>query len=374
MDPSPLCAVIAVLALVPGLLTLWNLAVFRPPPAAGVAAGPISLIVPARDEAANVVACLDAALLAAGSGDEIVVVDDGSTDGTSALIAQVAVRDGRVRRLVPPSLPDGWSGKVHACLRGAEATTHQTLVFIDADVRLAPGSLARLAAELRRDGAGLASGFPRERAETFGEILLVPLIHVLLLGYLPLWLSRQRGDTALAAGCGQLMVADRDAYFRVGGHGAVRRTWHDGVALPRAFRAAGEVTALFDATSVATCRMYDGFGASWRGFSKNATEGLAKPGALPVWTVLLLGGHVIAPALAVAVLCGVALPNAGLLVGAVAVLVAARIAVAAKFRQPAAAVLLWPAGVVVTVVLQWRALLRPSGRAAVWRGRVQTAP
>ncbi len=374
MDASPLCAAIAVLALVPGLLTLWNLALFRPPPATSAATGPVSLIVPARDEAANIVACLHAALLAAGPGDEIVVVDDGSTDGTSALIAQVAAADARVRRIVPPGLPDGWSGKVHACLRGAEATRHDILVFIDADVRLAPGSLARLAAGLRRDRAGLTSGFPRERAETLGEILLVPLIHVLLLGYLPLWLSRRRGEAALGAGCGQLMVADRGAYFRIGGHGAVRRTWHDGVTLPRAFRAAGEVTTLFDATSVATCRMYEGFGASWRGFSKNATEGLAKPGALPVWTVLLLGGHVLAPALAIAILCGANIPRAGLLLAAVAVLIAARIAVAVRFRQPALAVVLWPVGVAVTVALQWRALLRPSGRAAVWRGRVQTAP
>ena len=367
------CLLVAALAIFPGLLTLWNLMLFHPPPMA-TGSGPVSLVIPARDEAANIVGCLDAARAAAGPRDEIVVVDDGSTDGTGVLVEAVAAADARVRRVVPPRLPDGWSGKTHACLRGAEATTHAVVVFIDADVRLAPGSLARFAAALRADRAALTSGFPRERAETVGEMLLVPIIHVLLLGYLPLWLARRRCDPGLGAGCGQLMVADRAAYFAVGGHGAVRRTWHDGVTLPRAFRAAGQVTTLFDATEFATCRMYDGFGPAWRGFGKNATEGLAKPAALPVWTVLLLGGHVIAPALAVAVLAGGDLPFwRWLLLGGVLQLIA-RVQVAERFRQPALSVLLWPAGVVTTLALQWRALLRPSDHATTWRGRVQTAP
>ena len=370
---SVACLLVAALAIAPGLLTLWNLMLFREPPANDEGEA-VSLVIPARDEAANIVACLDAARAAAGPADEVVVVDDGSTDGTGALVDAVSAGDARVRRVVPPTLPDGWSGKAHACLRGAEATSNPVVAFIDADVRLAPGSLARFAAALRTDGAALASGFPRERAETLGEILLVPLIHVLLLGYLPLWLAERRGDPALGAGCGQLMVADRAAYFAMGGHGAVRRTWHDGVTLPRAFRAAGRVTTLFDATELATCRMYDGFGAAWRGFGKNATEGLAKPGALPVWTVLLLGGHVVAPLLAVAVVAGVALPHSRLLMTAGVVQLVARIVIAERFRQPALSVALWPAGIVATLALQWRALLRPRAQAATWRGRVQTAP
>ena len=125
---------------------------------------------------------------------------------------------------------------------------------------------------------------------------------------------------------------------------------------------------------LATCRMYEGFGASWRGFSKNATEGLAKPGALPVWTVLLLGGHVIAPILAVAVVAGASLPYPRLLILGGMLQATARILIAARFRQPAWSVPLWPAGIVATLILQWRALLRPRARAATWRGRVQTSP
>lgn len=355
----------AALALLPAVLTLWNLRLFRPPPRAVPPGLAVSVVVPARDEEANIGACLAAILASAGVALEVIVVDDHSTDRTPAIIDAAAAIDPRVRRVVPPALPPGWSGKPHACLHGATSASHAILLFIDADVRLAPDAVARLAAGLRADGLALASAFPRERAETFGEILLVPLIHVLLLGYLPFALMRRSLRPGLGAGCGQVMLADAAAYRAVGGHGAVRRSWHDGLTLPRAFRAQGYMTGVFDGTGIAACRMYEGFAATWRGFSKNAREGLAKPVALPVWTVLLGGGFVAAPLLAV-------LAPSPPSTGAVLLLLAARIAVAARFRQPWLSVPLTPLAMAATLLLQWRALLRGDARAHIWRGRIQT--
>jgi hypothetical protein len=164
------------------------------------------------------------------------------------------------------------------------------------------------------------------------------------------------------------MLADARAYRAIGGHGAVRRTWHDGVTLPRAFRAGGQMTGVFDGCRIASCRMYEGFEAAWRGFSKNAREGLAKPGALPVWTVLLGGGFVLAPALAL-----VLAPAApGLLSVAVGALAGARLLVAVKFRQGLLPALLTPVAILVMLMLQWRALLRRGRGTQVWRGRAQT--
>jgi hypothetical protein len=288
------------------------------------------------------------------------VVDDHSTDATPAIIAAHAAQDPRVRLVTPPPLPPGWAGKPHACLAGARAATRGILLFIDADVRLAPGAVTRFAAEPARQRVALASGFPRERTGSFGEALLVPLIHVLLLGYLPFALMRTRREAGFGAGCGQIMVA---------GHGAVRRTWHDGVTFPRAFRARGHMTGLFDATLDAECRMYAGLPATWRGFAKNAREGLAKPAALPVWTVLLGGGWVL-PWLLLAVPAG-AFATAFLWSG-LAVSMAARVAVAWRARQSPWSVALTPFGIAAMLLLQWAALVGAAGRTESWRGRIQT--
>jgi hypothetical protein len=355
--------VLALLALLPAALTLANLRLYRPPPSG--AAEPVSAIVPARDEQANIGACLQALRANAGCA-EIVVVDDHSTDATAAIIAAHAAQDARVRRIVPPPLPPGWSGKPHACAAGAAAARHPVLLFIDADVRLAPDAVARLACGLRTERLALASAFPRELCRSLGETLLVPLIHVLLLGYLPFWMMRRSAAPGFAAGCGQVFVADAAAYRRIGGHGAVRRTWHDGVTLPRAFRAHGLMTGLFDGSDLARCRMYAGLAATWRGFSKNAREGLAKPAALPVWTLLLAGGFVLAP-------CAALLTGAPVLVAAVLLLAVARVVLGWRVGHSAPAMLLTPAGVLLMLVLQWRALLRRPGRPERWRGRVQTA-
>jgi cellulose synthase/poly-beta-1,6-N-acetylglucosamine synthase-like glycosyltransferase len=359
------CVAVAGLALLPAIMTLLNLAEFRPPPPARGKGLGVSIVIPARDEAENIGACLDALRSSVGCELEIIVVDDFSRDCTPALVAARSAADPRVRCVVPPKLPPGWSGKPHACLAGAREARHGILLFIDADVRLAPDAAARLAAGLRERNLALASAFPREMTGSFGETLLVPLVHVLLLGYLPMALMRRSAAQCLGAGCGQIMVADAAAYWAVGGHGAVRRSWHDGVTLPRAFRARRRMTGIFDATDLATCRMYQGFGSSWDGFSKNAREALATPGSLPVWTVLLGGAYVAAPLLAVAT----ARP---LLIGCVGLLLVARLAVALRFRQNLVSVAATPLGVAAMLVLQWRALLRPSGRTQNWRGRTQT--
>jgi hypothetical protein len=129
-----------------------------------------------------------------------------------------------------------------------------------------------MVAFLEASGAALASGVPCQLTHTLGEHLIVPLIHFFLGGLLPFHRMRASTHPAYGTGCGQLFIARREAYEAAGGHAAIRTTLHDGLQLPRAFRAAGYMTDLFDATPVATCRMYTGFSEVWHGFAKNATE------------------------------------------------------------------------------------------------------
>ena len=352
------------LAAGPCVLGLWNLTLYkRPAPASGRPA--VSVLIPARNEEANIAAACAAVLASSGVEVELVVLDDASTDQTPAILA--AIHDPRLRVASAPALPPGWSGKQHACQVLGGLASHELMVWVDADVRLAPDALARMAGFMQCHAVGLGSGFPRQVTITWAEQLLLPLIHFLLLGFLPLWVMQRRPDVGLGAGCGQVFIARRAAYEQAGGHAAIKASLHDGLMLPRALRRAGEMTGLFDASGFATCRMYANAAEVWEGLCKNATEGMAKPRALPVWTVILAGGQVL-PAVLMIV--------APSLVAALALVasIGFRLVLAARFRQPWIAALLHPVGVLAVLVVQWASLVRAQrGRPATWRGRAYTA-
>ena len=363
------------LALFPAVVTAVNLAFFRVPPPNRPAPPPkVSLLIPARDEEENIGDALRAALASEGVELEVVVLDDGSTDRTAGIVAAYMRDDAQLRLVAAPPLPRGWCGKQHACHVLAGHARHPLLVFADADVRLASDALMRIAGLLEHEGLDLASGFPEQQTGTLAEALIVPLIHVLLLGYLPIWLARRSRHPAFAAGCGQLMAVRGDAYRRAGGHAAIRNSRHDGLTLPCAFRRAGCATDLFDAANLARCRMYRGGREVWRGFAKNATEGMATPLALPVWTVLLGGGQVLPFIVLVAALAAGAWPAVAASAFAGACVYATRVALALRFRQSWLGALLHPLGIALLLALQWSALVAElRGRPAVWRGRAYSS-
>jgi hypothetical protein len=354
-----------VCALIPALLFLRNLRLFAPPPAGGSRPS-VSVLIPARNEERSIRESVSAALKSEEVDLEVVVLDDHSEDRTAEIVLEMARNDPRVRLATAPPLPGGWCGKQHACSVLARLALHPYLVFVDADVRLAPDGLARSIAFLERSGAGLVSGFPRQETVTFLERLLLPLIHFVLLGFLPMERMRRSLHPSYGAGCGQLFVARREDYDRVGGHAAIRASLHDGIALPRAFRQAGIATDLFDATDVAVCRMYTNAGEVWRGLAKNATEGVAAPGKIVPVTLLLLAGQVL-PFLLLFHTGWLAIP----VVLAVLAAWLPRFLAVRRFRQPADGALLHPLGILVFLAIQWYALGRQLlGRPAGWKGRV----
>jgi hypothetical protein len=357
---------------VPTLVFRRNLVLYVPPPALPKSSRPaVSILIPARDEEASIGDAVAAALASTGAEIEVIVLDDHSTDGTAAVVRAAAARDPRVRLETAPPLPPGWNGKQHACAALAALARHPLLLFVDADVRLEPEGAARAAAFLAAAGADLASGVPRQETVTLLERLLIPLIHFVLLGFLPLARMRRSRHPAYGAGCGQLFLARREAYERAGGHAAIRGSLHDGVALPRAFRQAGLATDLFDATDIASCRMYRGVGEVWRGLAKNATEGLAAPRTIVPATVLLLAGQVMPPVLLVLAVCGT-VPAAVFVPAAVGSAAAwlPRLAAVRRFRQPLDGALLHPLAIVIFLGVQWTALgLRLLGRPSAWKGR-----
>lgn len=367
------------LASVPAILTARNLRRFTRAPHDGQASEPVSVLIPARDEAGSIERTCRAILASEGVTLELVVLDDASQDETAAIVSRLAQEDARVRVVPGRPLPSGWCGKQHACSQLATLARYDTLLFLDADVTLKPDAIRRAVGFLNTSGVALASGFPRQLTGTPVEWLLLPLIQYVLLGFLPLGMSRRSLSPGLAAGCGQLFLSKRSDYETAGGHAAIRESLHDGIKLPRAYRRAGLSTDLFDASDIAECRMYTRGVDVLQGLSKNATEGMATPQAVVPATILLAGGQVLPSLLLAAALTTHSVSSTfspmtvAALTGAVVFSVLTRMVEAVRFRAPFSSSFAHPLAILVFLGIQWFGLFRRVvGMKATWKGRSLT--
>ncbi|SDZ07057.1 Glycosyltransferase like family 2 [Micromonospora pattaloongensis] len=263
---------------------------------------PVSVLLPLRDEADRLAPGLRSLLAQRGlSRMELVVLDDGSTDGTAALVRALAGDDPRLRLLTGVAPPPGWLGKPHAChqLAAAADPASTVLVFVDADVVLAPHAVAGAVAALRAARAQLLCPYPRIVAGSPGERLVQPLLQWSWLTFLPLRAMERSPRPSLAAAGGQFLVLDRAGYARAGGHAAVRDRVLEDIELARAVKRAGGRIALADGSALATCRMY----ASWpelvAGYTKSLWASFGSATGAAAVVLLLTGLYVVPPLLAV---------------------------------------------------------------------------
>lgn len=270
-------------------LTIVNAAFWlrRPPGDPPPVHDEIAVLLPLRDEAHRVTPCLTALLRQERAPNlTITVLDDGSTDGTADLVRAVA--GDRVTLLTGTEPPPGWLGKPHACHWLAAGADARYLVFIDADVVLAPRAVAAAVAHARRTGADLLTPYPRMVARTWGERLVQPLLPWSWLAFLPLRAVERSPRPSLAAAGGQFLVVTRAGYDRAGGHAAVRDKVLEDIELARAVKRAGGRVALADGSALASCRMYGSWSELVDGYTKGLWAGFGTPLGAAAAVVLLL--------------------------------------------------------------------------------------
>jgi chlorobactene glucosyltransferase len=251
------------------ILNLKNLR--RPDAAAKVPrdAPLISVLIPARNEEANIGNCLASLQKQDYPDYEILVLDDNSDDNTAAIVARLAAQDKRIRLIHGEPLPDDWAGKPFACYQLAKKANGSWFLFVDADTIHAPHML-RSVLELALDSkASMLSGFPRQLADTLPLKIVMPIMYFVILGWLPLWWLQRSKTPKPSLAIGQFLFFPRDEYWRIGGHKVVQNRIVEDVWLGIEIgRHKGRHVAV-DLSTVVSCNMYRDIGAAWHGLGRS---------------------------------------------------------------------------------------------------------
>ena len=247
----------------------------RLPPvrASGADHGPITIVVPARDEASRIGPLL-AAMVGAPGVTEVVVVDDESSDATATLAAAAGARVVTGR---PP--PPAWAGKAWALQQGLDAVTTDWVVFLDADTRPDPALPTALVARCVEDDLDLLTVAGRFDCPTAGLRWLHPALLTTLVYRTPPPGARDQGPPSRRVGNGQCMAARASTLRTAGAFAAVARHTVEDVALVRSLATAGHAVGYLDASQLLTVRMYETAGEAWHGWGRS----LALPGVDPRW-------------------------------------------------------------------------------------------
>lgn len=245
---------------------------------------PVTVCVPARNEAGRLPDLIGDLRAQVGLPRMAVrILDDASTDDTGAAARAAIGDDPRFTLLRTESdPPPGWTGKAAACARLAEEVSTPVLIFLDADVRLAPAALAAAVGALRRRGAALVSPWPLQEADSMAEALVQPLLCWSWASTLPIAAADRSLRPSTAVACGQFLVFDNAVYRAAGGHAAVAGSVTEDLDIARTLRRGGHSTVLAAAGPLARTRMYHGAAELDAGYTRwlwSAYDGTITGGA-----------------------------------------------------------------------------------------------
>jgi chlorobactene glucosyltransferase len=339
----------------------------------------VSVLIPARDEAARIPACLEGLARQAYRRFEVIVLDDHSSDGTVAVAQSYAARLPALEVVPSAALPAGWAGKCWACWQAAGHARGEWLLFLDADVMPKPDLLASLLARAERHTLDLLTLMPLLRLGSPAERMVIPAFMALLYGLYPLdQVSDPRSPLGFANG--PCLLLRHTVYFAAGGHQAVRASILEDIDLGQLIKAAGYRIEAARGPELIEARMYSGWASLSEGLGKNAVAGYRSGGGRSAWVGLRQALVAFLPwyLLAAGVLLAAARPASP--VGGALMLRGALLAAFAlacwgwltrrRYRIAAGWGALFPLGTAIYFWLAARSLLwLRRGRGVTWKGR-----
>jgi len=228
----------------------------------------VSVLIPARDEEANIGTCLKSLQKQDYPNFEVVVLDDNSSDNTANIVRQIAATDNRIQLIRGEPLPEGWAGKPFACYQLAKKARGSWLLFVDADTIHAPHMICGVLALALKFRLSLLSGFPRQLATSLPQKVAIPVLYFVIMSWLPLWWLQRSKQSKPSLAIGQFLLFPREEYWRIGGHKAVRARILEDVWLGIEINRHGGRHIAVDLSPVVSCNMYQSLGAMWEGFIK----------------------------------------------------------------------------------------------------------
>ena len=265
--------VIIGVGLVSFLLNLiLNLRSLRTPPRNARVPEPaplVSVLIPARDEEANIETCLESLQKQDYPNFEVLVLDDDSSDNTASIVERIAAGDSRIQLIRGEPLPQDWAGKPFACHQLATRARGSWLLFIDADTIHAPHmlrSVLALALELK---PSMLSGFPRQLSTSLPQKIATPVWYFIILSWLPLWWLQRSKQPRASLAIGQFLFFPTQEYWRIGGHQAVKSRILEDIYLGVEVNRCGGRHLVVDLSPAVSCHMYRSLVATWQGLARS---------------------------------------------------------------------------------------------------------
>ena len=343
----------------------------------------VSVLLPARNEALGIKACLESLLAQNYPSLEIIVLDDESVDGTAGIVRDLGFSSDlqtNCRLILGAPLTPGWTGKSWACHQLAEVARGDYLLFTDADTIHRPEAISSAIAAAQRLRCDLLTLWPFQSTVTFVEKLVIPLMFMVAGSYLPHWLlvwaqrspwlARAVGSKFLArcgSATGQFLLFRRKSYFKMGGHRAVRKHLVEDISLAREVAKRipdGWRLVTCDGTRLVSCRMYSSFGQVWEGFTKNLWPVFDGDWA-GFWLAVI--GQYLVCVLPFLILVFFHPPELYLVTGLILCL---RIAAAARFKTSWLSVFFHPIGYSLALLIAVNSFCQAKGKGITWKNRI----
>lgn len=322
----------------------------------------VSILIPARNEADNIVLLLQSISRQDYKDYEVLIYDDQSTDNTYSLCMAFATGHKSFSVIKGGKLPNGWLGKNHACHQLAKQAKGDYLLFLDADEVIANGLINGAVHRMKTYKLGLLSLFSNQLMQTAGEKATVPLLHFLLLNLFPLRLVFLTKNPVFATACGQFMLFDAANYRENLWHQQVKDKVVEDAAIMKLVKSAGYNGEALLANGMISCRMYKNYREAINGFSKNALGAFNYSIAgLLAYVLLLIAGPMI-------VMMTLDFPLIFFMAG---LIVLTRIMISLSAGQNVLSnILLHPLQMTSLTIIAFSSIQKYLTNSVVWKGRV----